>query len=168
MKAVCKTNSTISVLLHERNLMKHLTARLEDGYCSITVANHELITVIRFVAQSCTHPWKDFTNKLHLVFHACEIFLSGIVCAARATEPIRPLIYACMTVQLQPAGHQWRTVKLVAVLNNGSDASSVACIDKARSSSSERMHALLLLRPRVKRRRPSPCRWLQLSIEQMD
>ena len=32
-----------------------LTTRLEDGYCSITVANRRLITVIRFVAKSYTH-----------------------------------------------------------------------------------------------------------------
>jgi hypothetical protein len=38
------------------NLMRPLTARLEDGYYSITVANHRLITVIRFVAKSYTHP----------------------------------------------------------------------------------------------------------------
>ena len=31
-------------------------ARLDDGYCSITVANHWLITVIRFVAKSYTNP----------------------------------------------------------------------------------------------------------------
>ena len=29
---------------------------LEDCYCSITVANHRLITVIRFVAKIYTHP----------------------------------------------------------------------------------------------------------------
>ena len=33
-----------------------LTARLNDGYCSITVANHRLIIIIRFVAKSYTHP----------------------------------------------------------------------------------------------------------------
>ena len=36
--------------------MWHLTVRLDDGYCSITVANHRLIIVIRFVAKSYT--WK--------------------------------------------------------------------------------------------------------------
>ena len=56
-----------------KNIMRPLTAHLEDGYCSITVANHLLITVIRFVAKSYTHPWKGFTNRLHLVFHTCEI-----------------------------------------------------------------------------------------------
>ena len=30
-------------------------ARLENGYCSITVANHRLIIVIRFVAKKYTH-----------------------------------------------------------------------------------------------------------------
>ena len=39
-----------------KNLMRPLTARLEDGYCSITVANHWLITIIRFVAKSYTYP----------------------------------------------------------------------------------------------------------------
>ena len=39
-----------------KNLMSTLTARLEDGYCSITIANHRLITVIRFVAKNYTHP----------------------------------------------------------------------------------------------------------------
>ena len=39
-----------------KNLMSPLTARLEDGYCSITVANYRLITVNKFVAKSYTHP----------------------------------------------------------------------------------------------------------------
>ena len=55
MKAVYKTNSTTLALLRETNLMRSLTARLEDSYCSIIVANHELITVIRFVAKSYIH-----------------------------------------------------------------------------------------------------------------
>ena len=42
-------------LMTLNNLMRPLTARLEDGYCSITIANHQLITVIRFVAKSYTH-----------------------------------------------------------------------------------------------------------------
>ena len=37
------------------NLMTSLTVRLEDGYCSITVANHRLITVIKFIAKSYNH-----------------------------------------------------------------------------------------------------------------
>ena len=56
--------------------MRPLTAWLEDGYCSITVANNKLITVIRFVSKSYTHPWKGFANRLHLVLHACEILFS--------------------------------------------------------------------------------------------
>ena len=64
-----------------KNLMRSLTARLEDGYCSITVANHRLVTVIRFVAKSCTHPWKGFANRLHLVHHTCEILFSENMCA---------------------------------------------------------------------------------------
>jgi hypothetical protein len=38
--------------------MRYLTAWLEDGYCSIIVANHRLIMIIRFVAQSYIHTWK--------------------------------------------------------------------------------------------------------------
>ena len=37
-----------------KNLIRSLTARLEDDHCSITVANHQLITIIRFVAKSYT------------------------------------------------------------------------------------------------------------------
>ena len=38
-----------------KNLMRSLTARLEDCYCNITVANYRLITIIIFVAKSYTH-----------------------------------------------------------------------------------------------------------------
>ena len=51
-----------------------LTTRLENDYCNITVAN-QLITVIRFVAKNYTDLWKKFTNRLHLIHHACEILL---------------------------------------------------------------------------------------------
>jgi hypothetical protein len=37
-----------------KNLMS--LSRLENGYCSITIANYQLITVIKFVAKSYTHP----------------------------------------------------------------------------------------------------------------
>ena len=40
----------------QKILMKPLTACFEDSYCSINVANHQLITVIRFVAKNYTHP----------------------------------------------------------------------------------------------------------------
>ena len=60
--------------------MRSLTTRLEHGYCSITVVNYRLITVITFVVKSYTHPWKNFANKLCLVLHAYEILFSGIVC----------------------------------------------------------------------------------------
>ena len=49
-----KTNSKTPVLGTLTNLMRFLTARLEDGYCSI--ADHWLITIIRFVAKNYTHP----------------------------------------------------------------------------------------------------------------
>ena len=52
-----------------KNLMRPLTTRLEDGYCSITTANYRLITVIKFVAKSYTYSWKNFTNRLYLIFH---------------------------------------------------------------------------------------------------
>ena len=40
-----------------KNLMRPLTAWLEDSYCSITfIANHRLITVIRFITKNYTHP----------------------------------------------------------------------------------------------------------------
>ena len=67
--------------------MRPLTVRLEDNYYSITVANHQLITVIRFVVKSYTHPWKSFANKLRLVLHACNILFSEIVRATRAKQP---------------------------------------------------------------------------------
>ena len=54
--AVYKTNFRTPVLGTLKNRMRSLTARLENGHCSITVANHQLITVIRFIAQSYTHP----------------------------------------------------------------------------------------------------------------
>ena len=38
-------------------------------YCSATVANHRLITVISFVAKSCIYPWRGFENRLHLILH---------------------------------------------------------------------------------------------------
>ena len=50
MKTVCETNSTIPALLREMNLTKSLTVRLEDDYCSITIVNYKLITLVRFVA----------------------------------------------------------------------------------------------------------------------
>jgi hypothetical protein len=48
--------------------MSSLTAWLEDGYCSIIVANHGLTMLIRHVTQICTHRWKGFANRLHLAF----------------------------------------------------------------------------------------------------
>ena len=74
--------------------MRPLTARLEDGYCSITVANHRLITIIRFVVKSYTHLWKGFANKLHLVLHALKILFLGSVCATHCSKPNRAR--ACM------------------------------------------------------------------------
>ena len=55
-KSNYKTTSTTPRVNLEMNLMRPLTARLEDGYCSITVANHQLITTIRFVSKSYTRP----------------------------------------------------------------------------------------------------------------
>ena len=63
-----------------KNLMRSLTAWLEDDYCSITVVNHQLITVIRFVVKSYSHPWKGFANKFRLVLYVYNIFFSKIMC----------------------------------------------------------------------------------------
>ena len=54
-KVIYKTNSTTPALGILKNLMRHLTAWLED-YCSITVANHQLITIIRFAAKNYIIP----------------------------------------------------------------------------------------------------------------
>ena len=43
---------------------------IRGGYCSITVANHRLITVVKFIVKSYIHPWKFFVNRLYLVLHA--------------------------------------------------------------------------------------------------
>ena len=67
---VYKTNFRTPALEILKNLMRSLTAWFEDGYCSITVANHPLIIVIRFVAKNYIRPWRDFANRFHLVLHA--------------------------------------------------------------------------------------------------
>jgi len=66
----------ICLTLSVYDLIKIYTAWLEDSYCSITVANHWLVTVIRFVVKSYTHPWKSFANRLHLTLHAGGILFS--------------------------------------------------------------------------------------------
>jgi len=71
--------------------MRPLTAWLEHGYCSITVANYGLLKLIRFVTQSCTRMWKKFANRLHLVLHAskiifCEFFL-GVTKHGELNQP---------------------------------------------------------------------------------
>jgi len=70
IKSNYKTTSTTSCVNRETNLTRPLTAWLENDYCSITVANHQLISASRFITKSYTHRWKDFANRLHLVFHA--------------------------------------------------------------------------------------------------
>ena len=71
--------------------------------------NYQLITVIRFVAKSYTHPWKGFANKLRLVLHACEIFFSGIVCDREAhvcygAVPSLPFLYAIRSLKRRRKG----------------------------------------------------------------
>ena len=61
MKSNYKITSTTPRVNRETNLMRSLTARLEDGYCedgycSITVANYQLITVIRFISKNYIRP----------------------------------------------------------------------------------------------------------------
>ena len=67
--------------------MRPLTARLEIDYCSINVANHRSITIIRFVAKSYVHLWKSFTNRPHLILHTCKIFLVAQVLLNNQTGP---------------------------------------------------------------------------------
>ena len=66
---ILTNNSTTPALLRETNLMRSLTVRLEVSYCSITVSNHRLITVIRFVSKSYTRLWKSFANYWFLTKH---------------------------------------------------------------------------------------------------
>ena len=109
--------------------MRHVTARLEYGYCSITVANYRLITVIRFVSKSYTHPWKGFANKLSLVLHAythswksfankhslvlhtLKILFSEIVCRSCDTQPNRPSVGRAGgrngKLHAPPRAHEW-------------------------------------------------------------
>ena len=54
MKSNYQTTSTTPRVNRETNLMRSLTSRLEDGYCSITVANHQLNTIIRFIVKKYT------------------------------------------------------------------------------------------------------------------
>ena len=56
MKSNYKITFQNYVLLRETNLMRPLTAQLEIGYCSIIIANHELMNIIIFVAKNYTHP----------------------------------------------------------------------------------------------------------------
>ena len=78
--------------------MRPLTARLEVSYCSIIITNHQLITVIRFISKSYTHPWKGYANSLHLVLHANEIFFSKNVRDNNQTRPwfLSGLLAPCM------------------------------------------------------------------------
>jgi hypothetical protein len=39
--------------------------------------------LIKFVAQSYTHPWKDFANNVHLVLHASKIPLKNYAYAVQ-------------------------------------------------------------------------------------
>ena len=41
-----------------------------EGYCSITIANHGLSWLIRFISQFTTHPCKKIANRFYLVLHA--------------------------------------------------------------------------------------------------
>jgi len=68
--------------------MRSLTAWLDDGYCSITVANHQLITVIRFIERSYIHPWKAFAKRLYLARYICKIPFYKIQEEANQTRPI--------------------------------------------------------------------------------
>jgi len=69
--------------------MRSLTARLKDDYCSTIVANHKLITIIKFVSKSYTHPYKNFGNKLRLVLHALFVFFKKKFVASTKHGPTR-------------------------------------------------------------------------------
>ena len=96
--------------------MRQVTVQLEDDYYSITVANHRLITVIRFVAKSYTHLWRGFVNRLHLIFYACEIF-SRLACARNTGGKPNKALMNLLTAWLEDgycsiivANHQLITV----------------------------------------------------------
>ena len=61
-----------------KNLMRPLTARLGDGYCSITTANYRLITVIRFVAKSYTYPKKILQIDFIKYFMHAKFFFRDV------------------------------------------------------------------------------------------
>ena len=44
----------------ETNLMMLINLKLADGYCSFTVANHELSRLIKFVSRFTVHPCKKY------------------------------------------------------------------------------------------------------------
>ena len=44
---------------------------LADDYCSITVANHGLSRLIRFVSRFTVIYAESFINRFYLVLHAC-------------------------------------------------------------------------------------------------
>ena len=53
--------------------MKYINPWLVDGYCSITVANYELIRLIRFVSRISTQLSKNFINKFYLILQNSKI-----------------------------------------------------------------------------------------------
>ena len=88
--------------------MRFLTAWLENDYYSITVANHILITIIRFISKSYTHMWKDFANKFCLVLHTCICFFwkkisfsqpNTAITATRTTKKIKKSSSRCRRQQ---------------------------------------------------------------------
>ena len=79
------------MLLHEINLMRPLTVWLDDVYYSSTVANRELIRIIRFITKNYVHLWKKFINKLYLIFYTYKIsFPTSITTPKRSGKRSAP------------------------------------------------------------------------------
>ena len=53
--------------------MTYTNSWLADGYYSITVANYELIRLIRVVSQISTYCQKDFISKFYLILSNSKI-----------------------------------------------------------------------------------------------
>ena len=85
--------------------MRPLTAWLEDGYCSITVATHQLITAIIFVSKNYTRLWKGFANRLYLVLHANDILFLKNMCEIYQTRPrmLNPAAFSNSLCKTRPA-----------------------------------------------------------------
>ena len=99
----------------------HSVAWLEDGYCSITVSNLQLITIIRFISKNYIRPWKDFANRLHLVLHAeVRLFVKFWFYPERPElKSINHPGGSCCRTQIKSSLRQWTTRWLVPCVDFG-------------------------------------------------